>query len=243
MSPTWTGCWISAAAAATAVDTEHSETSTIRRSRCCDQPLSDTGGRGWLGRSAPVATTSSLATGSWWSACSAMTQFSNIKGSTTSRVPRRCVGRSSYTGQSRMIGPGPSAVASVTSSLPGLLTYFNARLHPGSLQSDQLSRFVVAACRTDRDFSAAGRTRERLVPRRRHRIRGQLSSPACSGRPKYRFSEFDNKTSANRCVRRRSAAARLAGPFVDTGKPCYSQTATTELVYRFNWGGPVVAKY
>jgi hypothetical protein len=23
----------------------------------------------------------------------------------------------------------------------------------------------------------------------------------------------------------------------------YSQKATTELVYRFNWGGPVVAKY
>jgi hypothetical protein len=23
----------------------------------------------------------------------------------------------------------------------------------------------------------------------------------------------------------------------------YEQTATTELVYRFNWGGPVVAKY
>ena len=23
----------------------------------------------------------------------------------------------------------------------------------------------------------------------------------------------------------------------------YVQTATTELVYRFNWGGPVVAKY
>jgi hypothetical protein len=23
----------------------------------------------------------------------------------------------------------------------------------------------------------------------------------------------------------------------------YTQKATTELVYRFNWGGPVVAKY
>jgi hypothetical protein len=23
----------------------------------------------------------------------------------------------------------------------------------------------------------------------------------------------------------------------------YEQKATTELVYRFNWGGPVVAKY
>ena len=60
-----------------------------------------------------------------------------------------------------------------------------------------------------------------------------------------RFSDFGNKTDAQVCT------------FVGGGSNCgvagtvnslqrnhvYEQAATTELVYRFNWGGPVVAKY
>ena len=34
----------------------------------------------------------------------------------------------------------------------------------------------------------------------------------------------------------------LGNTFTQTSR-AYEQKATTELVYRFNWGGPVVAKY
>jgi len=62
-------------------------------------------------------------------------------------------------------------------------------------------------------------------------------SPALYLKTEYRFSEFDRKTLSNF-----STATGLPTGDRETVKP-WSQSITTSLVYRFNWGGPVVAKY
>jgi outer membrane immunogenic protein len=53
----------------------------------------------------------------------------------------------------------------------------------------------------------------------------------------YRFSEFDTGTNAYRVV----ATNALTGFEVDSTK--YVHTVTTSLSYKFNFGGPVIAKY
>ena len=55
-----------------------------------------------------------------------------------------------------------------------------------------------------------------------------------------RFSDFGNKTNTLVCT---TAVGCGLGNVLTQTTHVYEQKATTELVYRFNWGGPVVAKY
>ena len=61
--------------------------------------------------------------------------------------------------------------------------------------------------------------------------------PGLFWKTEYRFSEFDYKYN-NYLV---TATGLPAGISDDSKK--YTHTIRSELVYRFNWGGPVVAKY
>jgi len=62
--------------------------------------------------------------------------------------------------------------------------------------------------------------------------------PGLFWKTEYRFSDLDTKTNPIRVI----ATGAPVGNFeVDSHK--YVHTVRSELVYRFNWGGPVVAKY
>jgi outer membrane immunogenic protein len=61
--------------------------------------------------------------------------------------------------------------------------------------------------------------------------------PGLFWKTEYRFSDLDNKTNAIRVI-----ATGLPGTFADDSHK-FVHTVRSELVYRFNWGGPVVAKY
>jgi outer membrane immunogenic protein len=62
--------------------------------------------------------------------------------------------------------------------------------------------------------------------------------PGLFWKTEYRYSEFDRKQ-----LDVRSTATGLPTGLAETIKP-FTQSVTTSLVYRFNWGGmPVVAKY
>ena len=61
--------------------------------------------------------------------------------------------------------------------------------------------------------------------------------PGLFWKTEYRFSEFDVKSNPYRFV-----ATGAATQWSDDSKK-YVHTIRSELVYRFNWGGPVVAKY
>jgi len=62
-------------------------------------------------------------------------------------------------------------------------------------------------------------------------------APGLTLKTEYRFSEFDVGTNPYRVV----GTNALLGVDVDSKK--YVQTVMTSLVYKFNFGGPVVAKY
>jgi outer membrane immunogenic protein len=61
--------------------------------------------------------------------------------------------------------------------------------------------------------------------------------PGLFWKTEYRFSQFDTATNPLRIT----ATGALTGDSMDSKK--WVQTIRSELVYRFNWGGPVVAKY
>ena len=61
--------------------------------------------------------------------------------------------------------------------------------------------------------------------------------PGLFWKTEYRFSDLDDRTNPIRFV----ATGGPTGFSVDSHK--YVHTVRSELVYRFNWGGPVVAKY
>ena len=61
--------------------------------------------------------------------------------------------------------------------------------------------------------------------------------PGLFWKTEYRFSDLDNKTNAIRVI-----ATGLPGTFADDSHK-FVHTVRSELVYRFNWGGPLVAKY
>jgi outer membrane immunogenic protein len=68
--------------------------------------------------------------------------------------------------------------------------------------------------------------------------------PGLFWKTEYRFSEYDLKTNATYFAPTYFSVAdrnQLTGSTYDSRK--YDQTIRTELVYRFNWGGPLVAKY
>jgi outer membrane immunogenic protein len=64
-----------------------------------------------------------------------------------------------------------------------------------------------------------------------------ISAPGWFMKTEYRAAYFDSKTLNERFDATNALAANSIG-----FKPLV-QTVTTSLVYRFNWGGPVVAKY
>jgi outer membrane immunogenic protein len=61
--------------------------------------------------------------------------------------------------------------------------------------------------------------------------------PGLFWKTEYRFSDLDTRTNISRFT----ATNAPTGIEVDSHK--YVHTVRSELVYRFNWGGPVVAKY
>jgi outer membrane immunogenic protein len=67
--------------------------------------------------------------------------------------------------------------------------------------------------------------------------------PGLFWKTEYRFSEYDRATNPNFFA----ANSILGPPNTRTGfsydSKKWDQTVRTELVYRFNWGGPLVAKY
>ena len=61
--------------------------------------------------------------------------------------------------------------------------------------------------------------------------------PGLTWKTEYRFSEFDRRDNAEFVT----ATGVLTGNVIRD--KMFTQTATSNSVYRFNWGGPVVAKY
>jgi outer membrane immunogenic protein len=225
----WTGLWISGGFGYGMSQYQHSEYN-IAAPFALVSTGQDVGAKGWLGKvglgydyqfAGPY--------GSWVVGVFADTDWSNISGQYTIATPSVA----NLTGQYRSdyswsVGGRVGYVA-----LPGLLTYFNGgytQAHSkgtGFLNTTNPTAPVVNA------VALAGQTRDGYFLGGGTEYAVSMV-PGLFWKNEVRFSSFDNKTAAAVCP--------TAGCFTQTSR-LYEQKATTELVYRFNWGGPVVGKY
>jgi outer membrane immunogenic protein len=123
-------------------------------------------------------------------------------------------------------------------ALPGLLTYFNGGFTEAHFTTINyldsgtfLSTGLQLPSQTRDGYFLGGGTEYAIT-----------QFPGLFWKSEYRFSDFGNKTFSQVCT--------VTGPCGVGGtihsfdrSRVFEQTVTTELVYRFNWGGPLVAKY
>ena len=176
--------------------------------------------------------------GSWVVGAFGDYSFSNIQGQSTIFCPGGCAGPFEFSGQfkhdwSWAVGGRIGLVA-----LPGLLSYINGGYTQAHFTATNYfnsgtgaATGLVLGDHTRDGWFVGGGTEYAIT---------QL--PGLFWKSEYRFSDFGNKTLAQGCLV--TGACGVGGTIhsLDRGH-VYEQTATTELVYRFNWGGPVVAKY
>jgi len=245
----WTGFWISGGIGYGLADLDTRVTGPTAPFALFDSGR-DIGARGWLGKvGAGFDYQFAGPLGSWVIGVFADGSWSNIKGQDSFYCPVGCPGPFSFAGQQQndwswAVGGRIGYVVT-----PALLTYFNG----GWTQSHwkQVNWFgndpTVGSFGTFAGLVLPSQTRDGWF------IGGGTEySFANSWLPirglfwknEVRFSEFQDKTYSQLCT--------VSGLSCGTGgtihslarSHIYEQAATTELVYRFNWGGPgVVAKY
>jgi len=120
-------------------------------------------------------------------------------------------------------------------ALPGLLTYFSAGYTEATFDRTNLSFFPALPANTNVQFFDAQTYKGWFVGAGDEYALNFL--PGLFWKTEYRFSEFDKA----RFDLRTTATGAPSGHSIDTQK--FTHTIRSELVYRFNWGGPVVAKY
>jgi outer membrane immunogenic protein len=238
----WTGIWISGGFGYGLAQFQHSEFEFA-----APFPQASLGqdhsGKGWLGKVGIGADYKFAGPfGSWVIGIFADTDWSDIKGNyqiNTASVPGGVIAASNLTGQfnhdwSWSIGGRIGYVA-----LPGLLTYFNGGYTQGHFKGTNFINSTDPTALLPTGIFAPARTRDGwfLGGGTEYAV-SQL--PGLFWKNEVRFSEFDNKSDTLVCT---TGVGCAVGGVLTQNSRVYTQKATTELVYRFNWGGPVVAKY
>jgi len=237
----WTGLWISGGFGYGLMDIDHSVTSAVAPLFPVFDVGHDNGGRGWLGKigvggdyqfAGPM--------GNWVIGAFADAQWSSIKGNYSFNCPGGCIGPTGFIGQlkndfSWAVGGRVGLIA-----LPGFLTYFNGgftQAHFNQVNYFDASPFTafpgpVLGSQTRNGYFLGGGTEYAI---------SQI--PGLFWKSEYRFADYGNRDNNQVCLVT-SVNCGAAGVIhsIDRSRT-FVQTATTELVYRFNWGGPVVAKY
>jgi len=231
----WTGFWISGGFGYGLVDIDHSVGGPAAPFPAFDIGH-DNGGRGWLGK---VGVGADYQFSNFVLGAFADAQFLDIKGNYSFNCPGGCAGPTGYIGRIKndwtwAVGGRIGYVA-----LPGLLTYVNGGWTEANFKQ---VNYVDAALGT-----ATGL----VLPSQRASgwfVGGGTEYavnflPGLFLKSEYRLADFGNRTQAQLCV--------LTGPCGVAGtvhsidfSHTHEQTITTELVYRFNWGGaPIAARY
>ena len=234
----WTGFWISGGGGYALSDIDHSVSGPVAPFPAFDF-AHDNSGRGWLGKVGAGADYQFAGPfGSWVVGLFGDYSFSGIKGNYSFNCPDGCVGPTGYTGKlsndySWAVGGRIGFVA-----LPGLLTYFNGGYTQGHFKGVNYLDGATAGLtglvqnsQTRNGWFLGGGTEYQIT-----------QIPGLFWKNEVRFSEFDNKTAANVCLVAGTCGAAGTIHSLDTSK-VFVQAATTELVYRFNWGGPVAPRY
>jgi outer membrane immunogenic protein len=241
MAPTWTGFWLSGGGGYGLAEYQHSEYLAAPPFGI-ESVGQDAAAKGWLGKVGGGYDYQFM--GNWVIGAFADADWSNIGGQysiNTASVPGGTIATNNLTGQykndySWAVGGRVGYVA-----LPGLLTYVNAGYTQGHFKGTNYfdsdpgsSAFgtttgILLGSQTRGGYFVGGGTEYRIT-----------QIPGLFWKSEVRFSEFDDKTNTLVCA---VAVGCGVGAVLNQTSHIYEQKATTELVYRFNWGGPVVAKY
>jgi outer membrane immunogenic protein len=241
-APNWTGFWISGGFGYGLSQYQHSE-NNIAAPFALVSTGQDAGGKGWLGK-VGIGYDYQFAGpyGNWVIGAFADADWSNIGGQysmNTRGVPGTLIGSSSLTGQfkndySWAVGARIGYVA-----LPGLLTYFNAGYTEAHFERTNFFDTNAPAAPLATGISLGSHTRNGwFVGGGTEYAVSQL--PGLFWKNEVRFSDFGNQTNTLVCA---TAVGCGVGSVLNQTSHVYEQKATTEVVYRFNWGGPVAAKY
>jgi outer membrane immunogenic protein len=240
-APSWTGFWVSGGFGYGMAQYQHSENDPTPPFGL-ESFGQDSSAKGWLGKVGFGADYQFM--GNFLVGAFADADWSNISGQynvNTASVSSAVITSSNLTGQlnndySWSVGARVGYVA-----LPGLLTYFNAgytQAHfkgTGFIDSDPGSAGFGSAT----GISMAGQTRSGYFLGGGTEYAVSML-PGLFWKSEVRFSNFGDQTNSMVCT---VATGCGVGTVLTQTSHVYEQKATTELVYRFNWGGPVVAKY
>jgi outer membrane immunogenic protein len=232
----WTGFWLSGGFGYGMAQYQHSE-NNIAAPFALVSTGQDAGGKGWLAKVGIGYDYQFM--GNFVFGAFADADWSRIGGQYSFNTNGAPVAGFNHTGQFRndyswAVGGRIGYVA-----LPGLLTYFNGGYTEAHFEGTNFLDTSLPAAPLATGISLAGQTRSGY-------FLGGGTEYAVSQIPglfwknEVRFSDFGNQTQRLVCT---TALGCGVGGVLDQTSRVYTQKATTELVYRFNWGGPVVAKY
>jgi outer membrane immunogenic protein len=238
VAPSWTGFWVSGGFGYAISDNQNSVRGPVAPFPIFDFGH-DNGGKGWLGKVGAGADYQFAGPfGSWVVGLFGDYSFSNISGNSSFNCPGGCLGPTGYIGSlnndwSWAFGGRLGYVA-----LPGLLTYVNGGYTQGHFKginyfdaSTLGATGLVQASHTRDGWFLGGGTEYSIT---------QL--PGLFWKTEYRVSEFGSKTYGQVCLVAGVCGAAGTLHSLESTRS-YEQAVTTELVYRFNWGGPVVSRY
>jgi outer membrane immunogenic protein len=238
---TWTGFWISGGFGYGMMDYQHSEVDPA--TGLLSSQGQDAAAKGYVGKVGLGYDYQFM--GNFVIGAFADTQWSNIGGQGSYSNSVTAGSMEILTGQYKQDWSWAAGARIGYVALPGLLTYFNAGYTEahfkgvGYINGDLSSAGfgsnsgVVLGSQTRGGYFLGGGTEYAVT-----------QFPGLFWKNEVRFSDFGNKTNNQVCT---AVPTSDCGPIgavhdIQTSRVTM-QAATTELVYRFNWGGPVVAKY
>lgn len=234
----WTGLWISGGFGYAVSDYQNSVRGPVAPFPIFDIGH-DNGGKGWLGKVGVGADYQFAGPfGSWVVGAFGDYSFKSVGGNISFNCPGGCVGPTGFIGSERSDWSWAAGARLGYVALPGLLTYVNG----GWTQNHYKSvGFFDASTGGATGLVLGGRTRDGWFLGGGTEY-GITQLPGLFWKSEYRFSNFGSKTDAQVCAV--TGTCGVAGTIHSLATSrSYEQAVTTELVYRFNWGGAVVAKY
>ena len=231
----WTGLWISGGFGYGLNETSHSVTSTGVPFQVFDTGH-DNGAKGWLGKVGIGYDYQFM--GNFVMGAFADAQWTNIRGNYSFNCPGGCAGPTGYAGSLTNDWSWSAGGRIGYVALPGLLTYFNGGFSQANFT--QVNYYdagfgtatgLVLPSQKMNGYFLGGGTEYAI---------SQI--PGLFWKSEVRLYDYGSRTTSQPCTVTGSCGAAGTIHSVDRSHT-YEQAATTELVYRFNWGGPVVAKY
>ena len=223
VAPTWTGCYVGAGGGGAMTTNDHNDYAT--GTTIAAGPNLTTGARGWLGT---VQGGCDYQFNNFVVGAFADYDFMSVTG-TVSTLGTFSPSLSGTQKQDQQWAVGVRAGYLV---LPQLLTYVSGGYTQAHWQSTNLSFFGVATPSGVLPGDTKGGWF--IGTGDEYALTGFL--PGLFWKTEYRYSEFERSNVAE--------TGAIGGPFLTSSTQKFRENSVrSELVYRFNWAGPVVAKY